>query len=84
MATRHAEVDAVLIGVGLVGTMLGRELTRAGLNDCLMRPRDRVRKSDTVGSASDWRLGRHGLQHEAACAIARRGGVNQRDASEHG
>lgn len=31
MATRRAEVDAVLIGVGLVGTLLGRELTRAGL-----------------------------------------------------
>ncbi|TFW31519.1 GMC family oxidoreductase [Massilia horti] len=31
MATRLKEVDAVLIGVGLVGTMLGRELTRAGL-----------------------------------------------------
>ena len=31
MATRRAEVDAVLIGVGLVGTILGRELTRAGL-----------------------------------------------------
>jgi gluconate 2-dehydrogenase alpha chain len=31
MATRLAEVDAVLIGVGLVGTLLGRELTRAGL-----------------------------------------------------
>jgi gluconate 2-dehydrogenase alpha chain len=32
MATQRAEVDAVLIGVGLVGTVLGRELTRAGLN----------------------------------------------------
>jgi gluconate 2-dehydrogenase alpha chain len=32
MATRLAEVDAVLLGVGLVGTMLGRELTRAGLS----------------------------------------------------
>jgi gluconate 2-dehydrogenase alpha chain len=31
MATRLIEADAVLIGVGLVGTMLGRELTRAGL-----------------------------------------------------
>ena len=31
MATRLAEVDAVLLGVGLVGTILGRELTRAGL-----------------------------------------------------
>jgi gluconate 2-dehydrogenase alpha chain len=31
MATRLPEVDAVLIGVGLVGTVLGRELTRAGL-----------------------------------------------------
>ncbi|OVZ60617.1 GMC family oxidoreductase [Pigmentiphaga sp. NML080357] len=31
MATRLQPVDAVLIGVGLVGTMLGRELTRAGL-----------------------------------------------------
>jgi len=31
MATRLPEVDAVLLGVGLVGTMLGRELTRAGL-----------------------------------------------------
>jgi gluconate 2-dehydrogenase alpha chain len=31
MATRRVEVDAVLIGVGLVGTVLGRELTRAGL-----------------------------------------------------
>src|SRR5436305_4373240 len=30
-STRLPEVDAVLIGVGLVGTMLGRELTRAGL-----------------------------------------------------
>ena len=31
MATRLPEVDAVLMGVGLVGSMLGRELTRAGL-----------------------------------------------------
>jgi gluconate 2-dehydrogenase alpha chain len=31
MATRLKETDAVLIGVGLVGTMLGRELTKAGL-----------------------------------------------------
>jgi len=31
MATKLAEVDAVLLGVGLVGTILGRELTRAGL-----------------------------------------------------
>lgn len=31
MAARPAAVDAVLIGVGLVGTVLGRALTRAGL-----------------------------------------------------
>lgn len=31
MVTRRTEVDAVVIGVGLVGTVLGRELTRAGL-----------------------------------------------------
>src|SRR4051812_27533706 len=31
MATRLPEVDVVLLGVGLVGTMLGRELTKAGL-----------------------------------------------------
>lgn len=31
MATRLKETDAVLIGVGLVGSILGRELTRAGL-----------------------------------------------------
>jgi gluconate 2-dehydrogenase alpha chain len=31
MATKLPEVDAVLLGVGLVGTILGRELTRAGL-----------------------------------------------------
>jgi gluconate 2-dehydrogenase alpha chain len=31
MATRLPETDAVLLGVGLVGTILGRELTRAGL-----------------------------------------------------
>lgn len=31
MATRREEVDAVLVGVGLTGTVLGRELTRAGL-----------------------------------------------------
>ena len=31
MAGARAELDAILIGVGLVGTMLGRELTRAGL-----------------------------------------------------
>src|SRR4051812_31063331 len=31
MATREPEVDAVLLGVGLVGTLLGRELTKAGL-----------------------------------------------------
>lgn len=31
MATRMLETDAVLIGVGLVGSILGRELTRAGL-----------------------------------------------------
>jgi gluconate 2-dehydrogenase alpha chain len=30
-ASRLAPVDAVVLGVGLVGTMLGRELTRAGL-----------------------------------------------------
>jgi len=29
--TRLAEVDAVLLGVGLVGSIVGRELTRAGL-----------------------------------------------------
>src|SRR4051794_16988529 len=32
MATRLAEVDAVCIGVGLVGSILARELTRAGLS----------------------------------------------------
>lgn len=31
MATRLKECDAVLIGVGLVGSMLGRELTKVGL-----------------------------------------------------
>jgi gluconate 2-dehydrogenase alpha chain len=31
MAQTRPEVDAVLIGVGLVGTILGRELTRVGL-----------------------------------------------------
>src|SRR3954470_7573530 len=31
MATTQPEVDAVLLGVGLVGTVLGRELARAGL-----------------------------------------------------
>ncbi|HEU4630048.1 MAG TPA: GMC family oxidoreductase [Gemmatimonadaceae bacterium] len=31
MSNRRDEVDAVLIGVGLVGTVLGRELTKAGL-----------------------------------------------------
>jgi gluconate 2-dehydrogenase alpha chain len=31
MATRLKETDAVLIGVGLVGSLLGRELTKAGL-----------------------------------------------------
>jgi gluconate 2-dehydrogenase alpha chain len=31
MATRLAETDVVVLGVGLVGTILGRELTRAGL-----------------------------------------------------
>lgn len=31
MSTRLPEVDAVLLGVGLVGTVMGRELTRAGL-----------------------------------------------------
>ncbi len=31
MATQLPETDAVLLGVGLVGTILGRELTRAGL-----------------------------------------------------
>ena len=30
-ATKLAPVDAVLLGVGLVGTILGRELTKAGL-----------------------------------------------------
>ena len=32
MASRLKEVDAVLLGVGLVGSILGRELTRAGLS----------------------------------------------------
>jgi gluconate 2-dehydrogenase alpha chain len=32
MATRLKETDAVLLGVGLVGSILGRELTRAGLS----------------------------------------------------
>ena len=32
MATRLKETDALLLGVGLVGTIVGRELTRAGLN----------------------------------------------------
>lgn len=31
MATRLPEVDVILIGVGLVGSIIGRELTRAGL-----------------------------------------------------
>ncbi|TCS36276.1 gluconate 2-dehydrogenase alpha chain [Paucimonas lemoignei] len=31
MATKLPEVDVVLLGVGLVGTIMGRELTRAGL-----------------------------------------------------
>lgn len=31
MAAKLPEVDAVLLGVGLVGSILGRELTRAGL-----------------------------------------------------
>ena len=31
MATRKPEVDAVLIGVGMIGSILGRELTKAGL-----------------------------------------------------
>jgi gluconate 2-dehydrogenase alpha chain len=31
MATRLPETDAVLVGVGLVGSILGRELTRAGM-----------------------------------------------------
>src|SRR3954467_13393784 len=31
VGTQLAETDVVLIGVGLVGTILGRELTRAGL-----------------------------------------------------
>ncbi len=30
-ATRRPEVDAVLIGVGMIGSILGRELTKAGL-----------------------------------------------------
>src|SRR3954468_23000402 len=30
-ATRLPPVDAIVLGVGLVGTILGRELTRAGL-----------------------------------------------------
>jgi len=29
--TRLPEVDAVLLGVGLVGSIVGRELTKAGL-----------------------------------------------------
>ena len=32
MATRLAETDAVVLGVGMVGSIMGRELTRAGLN----------------------------------------------------
>ena len=32
MATNLKEVDAVLLGVGLVGSIIGRELVRAGLN----------------------------------------------------
>jgi gluconate 2-dehydrogenase alpha chain len=32
MATLLREVDAVLLGVGLVGSIIGRELVRAGLN----------------------------------------------------
>jgi gluconate 2-dehydrogenase alpha chain len=32
MATRMKEVDAVVLGMGMVGTMLSRELTRAGLS----------------------------------------------------
>src|SRR3982750_984502 len=31
MATRLAATDAVLLGVGLGGSMVGRELTKAGL-----------------------------------------------------
>src|SRR5881275_1603098 len=32
MATRLKETDVVILGVGLVGSILGRELTKAGLN----------------------------------------------------
>jgi gluconate 2-dehydrogenase alpha chain len=32
MATRLKETDVVILGVGLVGSVLGRELTKAGLN----------------------------------------------------
>jgi gluconate 2-dehydrogenase alpha chain len=32
MATRMKEVDAVVLGMGMVGTMLSRELTKAGLS----------------------------------------------------
>ncbi|HET9156437.1 MAG TPA: hypothetical protein VFN91_07195, partial [Myxococcaceae bacterium] len=32
MALRLPETDVVCLGVGMVGTMMGRELTRAGLN----------------------------------------------------
>jgi gluconate 2-dehydrogenase alpha chain len=32
MATRLPETDVVILGVGLVGSILGRELTKAGLN----------------------------------------------------
>lgn len=39
MVKQRSEADAILIGVGLVGTLLGRELTRIGLKVIAGSPR---------------------------------------------
>ncbi len=55
MATRLKEVDAVLVGMGWTGGIVGRELTKAGLNVVgLERGRDRTPGEDfTLPSVRD-------------------------------
>lgn len=71
MASQRPEVDAVLIGVGLVGSVLGRELTRAGLSVVgLERGDPRATVPDFQGAGMHDEL-RYSVRHELMQNTAR-------------
>jgi gluconate 2-dehydrogenase alpha chain len=69
-ATRLPEVDAVLLGVGLVGSVLGRELTKAGLKVVGLergQPRETVPDFQSPGMHDELRYSVHkALMQDAA------------------